>query len=126
MTNLQAVVDIQAGNHHEESVGVNTTDESLDDVGVPRLVCVVHQAVPSICEEQRHRNDVKVAERNLIILLGLLLSLGKLVLVLEDNNVGQEPEEGARRWRTQADINCLGNLPELQKNTEALAGKNHP
>jgi len=125
-TYLKTVVDVQTGDHHQEAIGIYATDKGLDDVRVPRLVGVVHQAVNSVCDEKRHGQDVQVAEGNLIVLLGLLLGLRKLVLVLEDNNIGQEGKERVCRWRTQANINRLGDLPGLQKDTKALAGKNHP
>ena len=123
---LQSVVDVQTGHHHEEAIGVDTTHESLDDVRVPGLVGVVDQAVSGVGEQKGHGYDVQVAEGNLIVLLGLLLSLGELMLVLEDDHIGQEGEPRVGRGRAQANVDGLGDLPKLQQNTESLTGQNHP
>lgn len=123
---LQAIVDVQARNHHQETIGIDTANKCLDDVGIPRLVGVVQKTVSGVGEEKRHRDDVQVAERNLIVLLGLLLGLTQFVLVFEDNHVGQEGKEGVGRRRAQANVDSLGNLPCFEKNTESLARQNHP
>lgn len=87
---------------------------------------VVHQAVRGVCKQQRHRNDIEVAEGNLVVLLRLLLGFAELVLVLKYNHVWQEREGGVRGRRAQADINSLGDLPGFQEDTKALTGENHP
>lgn len=90
VTNFQTVVDVQAGHHHQESIGVDASDKSLDDIGVPRLVCLIDQAVHSVRTQKRDSDDVQPAEGDLIIFLGLLLGLGELVLVLKHNYKREE------------------------------------
>lgn len=89
-TYLQPIVDVQTRHHHQEAVGIDTANKRLDDIGVPRLVRVVNQAVHSIRGQERDSNDIQPAECDLIILFGLLLRLTELVLVLKDDNIRQE------------------------------------
>jgi hypothetical protein len=123
---LQPVVDVETGDHHEEAVRVDTAHQGLDNVRVPRLVGVVDQAVRGVCKQKRNSQDVQVAEGNFIILLGLFLGLAKLVLVLEDNHIGQERQPRAGWWWAQANVDSLGDLPEFEKDTESLTGQDHP
>lgn len=74
--------------HHEETVSVDGTDQRGDDEAVPALVRLIHQRVSGVCEEERNGDDAHVLEGDLVVLLRLLLSLGELVLVFQDNNVG--------------------------------------
>ena len=125
-TDLQAIVDIEAGNHHEEPISVNASDERLNNIRIPGLVRLVHQAVDSVGTQKRDSENIEPAESNFIILLGLLLSVGEFVLVFEYHDVGQEGKEGSRRRWSQANIDRLRDLPSLQKDPEPLACKNHP
>lgn len=113
MRYLEAIVDVQARHHHQETVRVDTAHECFDDVRIPRLVSVVHQAVDRVGSQERHGHDVKIAEGNLVVFFGLLLRLGQFVLVLEHNHVGQEREWGVSwRW-AHTHVNRLGDLPGL-------------
>ena len=89
-THLETVVDIQARDHHQESVSIDTAHKSFNDIGVPRLVGIVDQAVRCVRSQKRHCDDIQIAEGNFIILLSLLLSLGEFVLVFKHNHVRQE------------------------------------
>ena len=120
---LETVVDVQRGNHHEETVGVDRTYKGRDDEGVPALVRVVEQGVDGVGDEEGHGNHVQVFEGNLIVLFGLLLDLGSHVLVFKNNGVG---EQRARSGGTDANIGCLGDLPGFNSNTHTLAEENHP
>lgn len=123
---LQPVVDVETGDHHKEAVGVDTAHQGLDNVRVPRLVGVVDQTVRGVCEQKGNSQDVQVAERNFIVLLGLFLGLAKLVLVLEDNHIGQERQPRVCWRRAQANVDGLGDLPEFQKDTKSLTSQDHP
>ena len=77
-----------ATHHHEETVGVDRADKSGDDEAVPALVRFVHQRVGCVREQQRNSDHAHVPESDPVVFVGLLLSLGKLVLVFEHDNVG--------------------------------------
>lgn len=70
---LEAVVDVQTRDHHEEAIRVDAADERRDDEAVPALVRVVQQAVGGVGGEQWHRDPVKVFERLLVVFLCFLL-----------------------------------------------------
>ena len=74
-TDLQPVVDIQARHHNEESVGVDAAHESGDDEAVPAFVGLIDQTVAGVRGQERNSHQVEIAEGNLIILLGLFMSL---------------------------------------------------
>jgi hypothetical protein len=87
----------------------------------------VHQRVGCVRKQQRNGDHAHVPEGDPVVFVGLLLSLGKLVLVFENNNVGQDASE-AGVWSRLADANVdsLGDLPCLNCDTHALAEQDHP
>lgn len=126
VANLETVVDVQTGNHHQEAISVNTSNKSLDDVGIPRLMRIVDQTIHSIPTQKRDSKDVQPAEGDLIIFLSLLLGLSELVLIFKHNHIREERKERSGWWWAQADIDRLGDLPRFQEDSETLAGKDHP
>lgn len=87
---------------------------------------IVEQAVCCIGEQERHGDDVEIAEGNLVVFLSFLLRLREFVLVVEDNHVGEERKEGIRRRWSNADVYRFGDLPGFQGNAEPLTSQNHP
>jgi len=75
------------------------------------------------CNQERNASNVHVLESNLIVLFGLLFSLGQLLLVLESDSVR---EERSRSTRTDANVDNSGDLPELNDDTNDLRAQNHP
>lgn len=87
---------------------------------------LVEQAVRRVRSQERHGDNIEVAESDLIILFGFLLRLRELVLVLKDNHIGEERKERPGRRRPHADVDRLRDFPRLQKYTESLTSENHP
>lgn len=69
---FQAIVDVQGWDHHQESVGVDGTDEGSDDERVPRFVAVIFERVGGVCEEKGDGDHVEIFEGYRVIFFGLL------------------------------------------------------
>src|SRR5690606_25321529 len=113
---LQSVIDVQAGHHHQEAIRIHTSDQSCNDKTIPALVRLIHQRIDCVCNQERHRNDVQILERNLVVLLRLLLQLRKLVFVLKSNFLAKQSAWG----RSNLDVDGLCDFPGFQENTETL------
>jgi len=72
---LKSVVDIQAGYHHQEPVGIDTADQSSDNETVPALMRVVKNGVNGVGQQQWNSNPVKILKGLLIVLLSFLLKV---------------------------------------------------
>lgn len=49
MTDFETIVDIEAWDHHEESIRVYAADKGGDDEAVPALVRFVEDTVDGVC-----------------------------------------------------------------------------
>jgi hypothetical protein len=85
-------------------------------------VCLVHDGVHSVGQEERDGDDVEVLERYLVVLLSLLLGLGQDVLIFEDDSVR---DGRVRRW-ADANVHDSRYLPEFYDDTHPLREENHP
>lgn len=119
---LKSIINVQTWYHHQESVGVDTPDESSEYKAVPRLVCLVDQGVDCVCDEEWNRNNVEIFESNGIVFLGLLFCLREIGLVFKNNTVR---DEGSRAI-SDPDVDHRGNFPEFDEDTDPRREENHP
>jgi hypothetical protein len=71
-------------------------------------MCLVHEGVDGIREEERDGDHVEILESNSIVFLGLLFGIRKDVLVLEGNPIG---DKGALGSGPDPNIDNPGDFP---------------
>ena len=80
---FKPVVDIQRRDHHEEAVRVHGAHERGEQERIPALMFLVEDAVGGVGGEEGDRDHVKVAEGDLVVVLGFLFRVGESVFVFE-------------------------------------------
>jgi hypothetical protein len=113
---LQAVVDIQRRDHHEETIGVDRAHERSDDKRIPGFMSIIDKRIDGVTDEKRNSDDVKILEGNCIVFLSLFFRVGQDMLILEGDAVRNE---GSGRCWTNTYIDDFGDLPELNHDTHA-------
>jgi len=120
---LQTIIDVQTRHHHQKPIRVHTPHQRRDHKAVPALMAVIQQAIHRIRPQQRYRNHIQIPERDLVVLLRLLLRLTQLMLILKGDSV-REPR--IRRRVSDTHVDGLGDLPGFDEDAHALAEEDHP
>jgi hypothetical protein len=113
---LQAVVDIQRRDHHEETIGVDRAYERSDDKRIPGFMSIVDKRIDGVSDEKRNSDDIKILEGNCIVFLSLFFRVGQDMLILEGDAVRNY---GSSRCWANTYIDDFGDLPELNHDTHA-------